>query len=92
MEQENFCVAAEYHKQSLLAQALKLTADEDDVKDLVQDTLIKAVGSCSSFAEVTKIRGWLYVIMKNSDDCFYNQKQMNSPVNNLSETKMVLEL
>ncbi|WP_090980693.1 RNA polymerase sigma factor [Pedobacter suwonensis] len=108
MEQENFCLAAEHHKQSLLAQALKLTADEDDAKDLVQDTLIKAVGSCSSFAEGTNIRGWLYVIMKNtfynncskqkrrtaiweSDDCLYDQKMTNSPVKNLSETKMVLE-
>ncbi|SDH26455.1 RNA polymerase sigma-70 factor, ECF subfamily [Pedobacter terrae] len=108
MEQENFCVAAEYHKQSLLAQALKLTADEDDAKDLVQDTLIRAVGSCSNFSEGTNMRGWLYVIMKNtfynscckqkrrtaiweSDDCLYDQKLMNSPVNNLSETKMVLE-
>lgn len=69
MEQKNFSLAAEYHKHSLLAHALKLTSDEDDAKDLVQDTLIKGVRSCEKFSEGTNFRGWLYVIMKNT---FYN--------------------
>lgn len=69
MDQKNFSQVADYYKPSLLAHAFKLTSDEEDAKDLLQDTLIKAVRSCGKFAEGTNIRGWLYVIMKNT---FYN--------------------
>lgn len=108
MDQKNFSLAADYHKPSLLAHAFKLTSDEEDAKDLLQDTLIKAVRSCDKFAEGTNIRGWLYVIMKNTfyNDCsklkrrkaileeeedFSVQHLLDRSVNNLSETKLILE-
>lgn len=70
MEQQNFSLVVEQHRPSLLAHAFKLTSDEDDAKDLLQDTLIKGVLNCSKFDEGTNLLGWLFIIMKNT---FYNQ-------------------
>lgn len=46
--------------------ALKLTANDDDAKDLLQDTLVKAIIYKDKFVESTNLKAWLYTIMKNS--------------------------
>ncbi|WP_170827309.1 RNA polymerase sigma factor [Arcticibacter eurypsychrophilus] len=50
--------------------ALKFTRDEDDAKDLIQDTLIKAIINWDKFRDDTNIKGWLFIIMRN---LFVNQ-------------------
>jgi DNA-directed RNA polymerase specialized sigma24 family protein len=49
-----------------MSHALKFTHDEDDAKDLLQETLIKGMRFSDSFDEGTNIKGWLYVIMRNT--------------------------
>ena len=46
--------------------AYKLTWDEDDAKDLVQDTFLKAYRFINSFESGTNAKAWLFRILKNS--------------------------
>lgn len=66
MDRKQFTSAIEAHSSQLLAHALKFTRDEDDAKDLVQETLIKGLRFADKFDSGTNLKGWLYVIMKNT--------------------------
>lgn len=46
--------------------AFRLTLEEDDAKDLVQDTYLKAYRFVNSFQKGTNAKAWLYRILKNS--------------------------
>jgi len=46
--------------------AYRLTLDEDDSKDLVQETYMKAFRFIKSFEEGTNAKAWLFRILKNS--------------------------
>lgn len=46
--------------------AYRLTLDEDDAKDLVQETYMKAFRFIKSFEEGTNAKAWLFRILKNS--------------------------
>lgn len=46
--------------------AYRLTFDEDEAKDLVQDTFLKAFRFIESFQEGTNAKAWLFRILKNS--------------------------
>lgn len=45
--------------------ALNLTSNDEDAKDLLQETLLKAISNRHRFAEKTNLKAWLYTIMKN---------------------------
>ena len=46
--------------------AYRLTFDEDDAKDLVQETYLKAFRFIDSFQRGTNAKAWLFRILKNS--------------------------
>lgn len=46
--------------------AYRLTYDEDEAKDLVQETFMKAYRFIHSFQQGTNAKAWLYRILKNS--------------------------
>jgi RNA polymerase sigma factor (sigma-70 family) len=54
------------HIDSMYNFAFRLTNDEDDANDLVQDTYLKAFRFISSFEEGTNAKAWLFRILKNS--------------------------
>ena len=54
------------HSVSLKSHALKFTNDVEDANDLVQDTLVKAIRFYENFQEGTNLKGWLFVIMRNT--------------------------
>ncbi len=54
------------HIDSMYNFAYRLTFDEDDAKDLVQDTYLKAYRFVTSFQQGTNAKAWLYRILKNS--------------------------
>jgi RNA polymerase sigma-70 factor (ECF subfamily) len=54
--------------------AYKLTLDEEDAKDLVQDTYLKAFRFISSFQQGTNAKAWLFRILKNSFINDYRRK------------------
>ncbi len=56
----------------LYAVALRLTRNEADAEDLVQDTYLKALRSSGQFEAGTNLRGWLFTILHNT---FLNQRR-----------------
>ncbi|WP_258103983.1 sigma-70 family RNA polymerase sigma factor [Marinoscillum sp. MHG1-6] len=62
------------HLDAMYNFAYRLTYDEDDAKDLVQDTYLKAYRFIQSFQEGTNAKAWLYRILKNSFINDYRKK------------------
>ena len=54
------------HIDSMYNFAYRLTFDEDDAKDLVQETYLKAFRFINSFQQGTNAKAWLFRILKNS--------------------------
>jgi RNA polymerase sigma-70 factor (ECF subfamily) len=50
---------------SLKPFALSLTRDMEDAKDLIQETVFRALSSEDKYAAGTNLKAWLYTIMKN---------------------------
>ncbi|MCC9165696.1 RNA polymerase sigma factor [Pontibacter harenae] len=59
--------------QSLRPIAFNLTRDMDDAKDLVQETLLKALANHDKFKVGTNLKAWLYTIMRNTFINNYNK-------------------
>jgi RNA polymerase sigma-70 factor (ECF subfamily) len=51
--------------QSLSAMAYNLTQDAEDARDLIQETIYKALINREKFMAGTNLKAWLYTIMKN---------------------------
>jgi len=66
MKQNEFIRVADKCTSALFSHAMRFTKDEDDAKDLVQDTLVKGIRFCEKFDNGTNVKGWLYVIMRNT--------------------------
>ena len=54
--------------------ALTFTRNDEDAKDLVQETLMKAVRYSDLFNEGTNLKGWLFTILRNT---FINNYKKN---------------
>ena len=54
------------HIKAMYNFAHRLTYDEDDAKDLMQDTFMKSYRFINSFHQGTNAKAWLFRIMKNS--------------------------
>ncbi|WP_316831718.1 sigma-70 family RNA polymerase sigma factor [Pedobacter aquatilis] len=66
MEAHEFAIVANKAADKLYIHALKFTRDEDDAKDLLQDTLVKALRFSHRFDSETNLKSWLFVIMRNT--------------------------
>ena len=53
-------------RQALQYFALQLTRNQEEAKDLLQDTLYKALLYRDKFADASNLKAWLYTIMKNT--------------------------
>ena len=62
------------HIRSMYNFAYRLTLDQDDAKDLVQDTYLKAFRFIESFQKGTNAKAWLFRILKNSFINDYRKK------------------
>jgi RNA polymerase sigma-70 factor (ECF subfamily) len=54
------------HLDSLYGTALRLTRNEADAQDLVQDTYVKAFRSRKQFRRGTHLKAWLFTILHNT--------------------------
>lgn len=64
------------HVELLSTYALNsFTRNEEDVKDLVQDTMVKAFNSIDSYQEGTNAKAWLFKIMYNTYINSYRKKK-----------------
>ncbi len=75
-EEKNSIFDGEFmpHIDSMYNFAYRLTLDEDDAKDLVQDTYLKAYRFINSFEQGTNAKAWLFRILKNSFINEYRKK------------------
>lgn len=62
------------HVDAMYNFAFRLTLDEDDAKDLVQETFMKAYRFINSFETGTNAKAWLFRILKNSFINNYRKK------------------
>lgn len=67
------------HMDAIYNYALRMTGDEDDADDLVQETFMKAFRFFDKFEKGTNCKAWLFRIMKNSfiNDYRKNTKEPN---------------
>ena len=70
------------YKSPLQFFALKLTADEEEAKDLLQETMLKAITYRDKLLTKSSIKGWLYTIMKNT---FINQYRRGGKFNEIMD-------
>jgi RNA polymerase sigma-70 factor (ECF subfamily) len=61
-----FALACLPLQQELYAVAMRIARDPDTAKDLVQETLLRALVSWSSFEPGSNLRAWLFRILTNS--------------------------
>ena len=62
------------YSQPLQYFAKSLTSNNEEAKDLLQDTMLKAMTYKDKFAEKTNLKAWLYTIMKNTFINNYRRK------------------
>jgi RNA polymerase sigma-70 factor (ECF subfamily) len=63
--------------------AKKLTGNEDDAQDLLQETFLKALIFKDKFVESTNLKAWLFTIMKN---IFINNYRRNMRARTIIDT------
>lgn len=56
----------------LYSAALRLTRNEADAQDLVQDTYLRAIRAAGQFQKGTSLRAWMFTILHNT---FLNQRR-----------------
>jgi len=69
-----------------------LTKDAEESKDLVQDTLLKALKYKEKFVEDINLNGWLYRVMKNIFINQYRRKKVQNTFFDKSENLYLLNV
>ena len=72
--QQAFKDEAIVHMDALYNAALKLTYNNEDAKDLLQDTYFKAYRFFDQFEPGTSCKAWLFKILKNTSINIYRKK------------------
>ncbi|NOX90837.1 MAG: sigma-70 family RNA polymerase sigma factor [Calditrichaeota bacterium] len=65
-KQKEFAKLIEPHLPSLYNTALRMTHNQNDAEDLVQDTLFKAYRALDQFQKDTNFRAWVFRILVNT--------------------------
>jgi RNA polymerase sigma-70 factor (ECF subfamily) len=71
----------------LYAAAMRLTRNQADAEDLVQETYLKAYRSFATFAEGSNLRAWLYRILTNNFINSYRAKQRRPDETDLEDVE-----
>jgi len=66
--------------------AYKFTTDPDEIQDLVQETLLRALKYIDQFFQNPKIISWLFVIMKNIYINHYRDRQQQIKYENHTQS------
>lgn len=77
-KKQDFESEAMVHTEALFRTALRMTKNEVDAEDLVQETLLKAYRSFDRFEKGTNAKAWLFKIMTNTFINNYRAKQKES--------------
>ena len=74
-DKAEFTTEAMQYAQSLYSTALRMTRNQSDAEDLVQETYLKAFRSYGSFETGTNLKAWLFRILTNTFINTYRAKQ-----------------
>jgi RNA polymerase sigma-70 factor (ECF subfamily) len=91
MKQSDFEKQLLEEKKGLDFFSFSLTQDKEDAKDLVQDTILKALTHINSFDENTNMRAWLFTIMKNTFINNYRRKKRIEMLSNNDYTETLIQ-
>lgn len=80
--QREFVLRCMGYEQELFAAAMKLARNPDAAKDLVQDTMLRAMVGWQSFAQDTNLRAWLYRILTNGFINGYRKRRRHERLTN----------
>ena len=89
--QERFEETALEHLPALYNFALRLTRNDGDAEDLVQETFLKAFRFFDKFMPGTNIKAWLYRIAKNTFINRYRKKQRTPETVDFEKIESVYE-
>lgn len=86
-DQQDFAEQAMQYAPQLYSAALRMTRNQADAEDLVQDTYLRAYRSFHTFSEGTNLRAWLFRIMTNAYINAYRAKQRRPTETDLAEVE-----
>jgi RNA polymerase sigma-70 factor (ECF subfamily) len=72
----------------LYRHAMRMTRNDIDAEDLLQDTMMKAYAGLQSFKQATNLHGWLLRIMTNAHISTYRKRQrrpIEYPIDHFNE-------
>ncbi len=73
-------------KETLKIVARKFTKDPDEVQDLVQDTILKALTYRHQYKQNTNLIGWLYTVMRSTYvDKYRRDQRMKTSIDKTEE-------
>jgi RNA polymerase sigma-70 factor, ECF subfamily len=65
---------------SLRGFARSLARNDTEAEDLMQETLVKAIGNIHQFTPGTNLRAWLFTIQRNTFYTSYHRRRREQPV------------
>ena len=86
-EREDFAGQAMEFAPQLYSSALRMTRNQADAEDLVQDTYLRAYRSFHTFREGTNLRAWLFRIMTNAYINAYRARQRRPTETDLADVE-----
>lgn len=90
MSQIEFSQTFTQFQSLLLAFAFRLTRDEDDAQDLLQETAYKAFKYRELYQPKTNLRAWLMTIMRNTFINNYRQKKRRQTLNDKTDNEYLI--
>jgi RNA polymerase sigma-70 factor (ECF subfamily) len=83
-DSEAFRLLVERHSRALFRLAYRMTGNEHDAEDVVQEAFLKAYRSLDRFEERSQVSSWLYRIASNcAFDVLRRRQRRDSPVDSL---------
>lgn len=86
-DQARFPELAMEHASALYTAALRMTRNQADAEDLVQETYLKAYRAFASFEEGTNLKAWLYRILTNTFINSYRAKKRRPEQTEIDEVE-----
>jgi RNA polymerase sigma-70 factor, ECF subfamily len=86
-ERDDFAEQAMQYAPQLYSAALRMTRNQADAEDLVQDTYLRGFRSFHTFTEGTNLRAWLFRILTNAYINTYRAKQRRPTESDLGDVE-----
>lgn len=86
-DQEDFAAEAMQYAPQLYSAALRMTRNQADAEDLVQEAYLRGFRSFHTFTEGTNLRAWLFRILTNTYINTYRAKQRRPTETDLADVE-----